>query len=411
MITMDARDSNGSARIVVFGVGGGGGNAVDNMVAKGDLKGVGFYAANTDRQALERSKADHRLQIGTRLTNGLGAGADPEVGKNAALEDQNKLAEILKGVDMVFVTAGMGGGTGTGAAPVIARAAKEAGALTVGVVTKPFSLEGVKRARHADAGIADLEKNVDSLIVIPNDKLLENASATTTIAEAFGMADDVLYNAVKSISSLVLETGLMNVDFADVRRIMKSRGRALMSTGEGTGEGRTTQAAQAAITSSLLEENSIKGATGILVNFTGGPDFKMQEFSEAMKMIKKEAHESAEIITGIVIRDTMQDRVKLTVIATGFDHSYQPDVTNELKAAAALENLRPQTYWTERAPTPSTSIWTNGGTKATTSTPAPRPPMTPARSSQREPSYKNPFIEADHEREREQPAIIRKTGL
>jgi cell division protein FtsZ len=406
---MDAKDSNGAARIVVFGVGGGGGNAVDNMVGKGDLKGVGFYAANTDRQALERSKADHRLQIGTRLTNGLGAGADPEVGKNAALEDQNKLSEILKGVDMVFVTAGMGGGTGTGAAPVIAKAAKEAGALTVGVVTKPFTLEGVKRARHADAGISELEKNVDSLIVIPNDKLLDNASDMTTIAEAFGMADDVLYNAVKSISSLVLETGLMNVDFADVRRIMKSRGRALMSTGEGTGEGRTTQAAMAAITSSLLEENSIKGATGILVNFTGGPDFKMGEFAEAMKMIKKEAHESAEIITGIVIRDTMQDRVKLTVIATGFDHSYQPDVSNELKAAAAVENQRP-TYWGER--TPSTSgIWNNGGKPAGAITPPPRPPVMNNKPAQREPSYKNPFIEADYEREREQPAIIRKTGL
>jgi len=325
------------ARIVVFGVGGGGGNAVNNMVAA-NLAGVSFIAANTDKQALDRSRADHKIQLGERLTKGLGAGADPDKGKNAANESQSTLAEMVKDADMVFVTAGMGGGTGTGAAPVIAKAAKDAGALTVAVVTRPFEFEGMPRMRNADSGIKDLQKCVDSLIVIPNDKLLDLSSEPMSMLDAFGMADSVLRNAVKSISDLIVVPGLINVDFADAQKIMKGRGKAIMGMGEASGEGRAAEAAQRAMTSPMLEESCIDGATGVLVNITGGPDMNIQEVHQAMGLIRKAADKSAEIIMGCVIDPEAGDHMKITVIATGFDREAEHDPAFDLEAHMSSGN-------------------------------------------------------------------------
>jgi cell division protein FtsZ len=409
-IMADLPELGTHAKIVVFGVGGGGGNAVNNMISKRDLMGVRFIAANTDIQALESSMADHRLQIGARLTSGLGAGADPEVGKNAAMEDQQKLAEMLGTADMVFVTAGMGGGTGTGAAPIIARAAKDAGALTVGVVTKPFMIEGVRRARNAENGIAELEKCVDSLIVIPNDRLLEHAAGSATLTEAFTMADDVLFHAVKSISSLVIEPGLINLDFADVRRVMHQKGRAVMGQGEASGEGRSIEAAQNAITSHLLEESSIEGAQGILVNIIGGPDLKLHELNEAVGLIQASAHDSAEIIMGAVVRDDMHDKIRITVIATGFDRAYDPASAEEFMAQAAMrqESAAPR-HWQQTTPPPvpqhqeRAPIWSNQ--QAQVQAQARRSPTQPPR---REPIIHNPWDEGAVTKEMEQPAFIRR---
>lgn len=334
-ISFDDQQSDHGARIVVVGAGGGGGNAVNNMIS-GGLNGVTFIAANTDAQALEASRADHRIQLGTRLTSGLGAGADPERGREAAMENQSNLYEMLQGTDMVFVTAGMGGGTGTGAAPVIAKAAREAGALTVGVVTKPFRFEGKPRMRNAEKGIAELAKHVDSLIVIPNDRLLELSNEPMSLLDSFTLADDVLFNAVRAISDLIVVPGLVNVDFADAKRIMNSRGKAIMGMGEASGEGRAAEAAQRAMTSRLLEETTIEGATGILVNVAGGPDLKIQELNEAMTLIQDSADDTAEIIMGCVIDQSLTDRIRITIIATGFDsvHDYAKDLG--LEAAEAM---------------------------------------------------------------------------
>ncbi|MEE2756305.1 MAG: cell division protein FtsZ [Myxococcota bacterium] len=311
--------SDGSgASIKVIGVGGGGSNAVNKMVQFG-LKGVDFVVSNTDAQALKHSSATVHLQIGATLTNGLGAGANPDVGRNAALEDLTLINETVSGADMVFITAGMGGGTGTGAAPVFARAARESGALTVGVVTKPFNFEGRKRRRRAEDGIEALAAEVDTLIVIPNQRLLAISDETTTMMDAFGVADRVLYNAVQGISDLITEHGMINVDFADVRTIMMSKGMALMGTGRASGEGRALIAAQQAISSPLLDDISIEGATGILINFTGGLDLKISEIEEAASLVEDAAHEDVNLIFGAVIDETLKDEIKITVVATGFE--------------------------------------------------------------------------------------------
>jgi cell division protein FtsZ len=308
------------AKILVFGVGGGGGNAVNTMIA-GNLDGVEFVAANTDLQALQANMAATKIQLGDHLTKGLGAGANPEVGRKSAEESVQLIAETMTGADMVFVTAGMGGGTGTGAAPVIAQIAREAGALTVGVVTKPFGFEGRRRSRQADEGIARLEEAVDTLIIIPNNRLLEVVGANTSMIEAFRKADEVLLNAVQGISDLMTVPGLINVDFADVRTIMSKQGRALMGSGLGTGKRRAAEAAEMAISSPLLEDVNIQGATGILINITGGPDLGLHEVNEASSLIQQAAHEDANIIFGSVIDPNIGDEVRITVIATGFDRS------------------------------------------------------------------------------------------
>ncbi len=313
-----ADDDKLPARIRVIGVGGGGGNAVATMV-RSDIQGVDFVAANTDMQALNRSQAQQKVQIGSRLTNGRGAGANPEVGRNAALEDAEKIKAVLAGAEMVFVTAGMGGGTGTGAAPVIAKLAREVGALAVGVVTKPFSFEGVRRMRHADEGIAELKKNVDALIVIPNDRLINLSEKNTLAHEAFKMSDDVLMQAVKGISDVVMVPGHVNVDFADVKTVMANRGRAVMGMGFAKGPGRAVEAAHKAISSPLLEDGSIKGARAVLINITGGSDMGIYEIEEATGVIKAEVDPDANIIFGMVINQNMSEELMVTVIATGFD--------------------------------------------------------------------------------------------
>jgi cell division protein FtsZ len=315
MFEIDQAVSQG-AKIKVVGVGGSGCNAVNTMIKMG-LSGVEFITANTDRQALDASLAGTKLAIGQELTKGLGAGANPEVGRKAALEDYAKISEILAGSDMVFITAGMGGGTGTGAAPVFAKIAKEVGALTVGVVTKPFMFEGKKRMKHAHQGISWLRENVDSLIMIPNQRLLALAGATLSMIDAFKKADEVLLNAVQGISDLINHTGLINSDFADVRTIMANKGLALMGIGHGEGEHRAVEAATNAISSPLLEDISIDGATGIIINITGGSNLKINEVNEATTLIMEAAHEDAEIIFGTVIDESLKDSVKVTVIATG----------------------------------------------------------------------------------------------
>ena len=304
------------AKIKVVGVGGSGCNAVNTMIRMG-LQGVEFITANTDRQALDASLAPTKLAIGQELTKGLGAGANPEVGRKAALEDYARISEILAGADMVFITAGMGGGTGTGAAPIFAKIAKEVGALTVGVVTKPFMFEGKKRKKHADQGMAWLRENVDSLITIPNQRLLAISGSNLSMLDAFKRADEVLLNAVQGISDLITHTGLINTDFADVKTIMQSKGLALMGIGSGTGEHRAIEAATNAISSPLLEDIAIAGATGIIINITGSSSMSIHEVNEATTLIMEAAHEDAEIIFGTVIDESMKETIKVTVIATG----------------------------------------------------------------------------------------------
>ncbi len=308
---------NIGATIKVIGVGGGGNNAVTTMI-EGGLTGVEFVVANTDRQALEAHKAQNKIQLGKELTRGLGAGANPEVGKRAAIESYNDIVESLEGADMVFVTAGMGGGTGTGGAPIVAKIAKELGALTIGVVTKPFSFEGKKRMRHAFGGLNELRESVDTLIVIPNQKLLSISHEKTSLLDMFRKADEVLLQAVKGISDLINIRGLINLDFADIRTVMSTQGMAIMGTGSATGENRAVEAATAAISSPLLENISIDGATGIIINVTGGRDLSLHEVNEASTLITEAAHEEAEIIFGAVIDETLGDEVRVTVIATGF---------------------------------------------------------------------------------------------
>ena len=305
------------AKIKVIGVGGGGSNAVETMIREG-LEGVEFIIANTDKQALEAADVPNKVQLGMGLTKGLGAGANPEVGRNSALEDHSKIAQVLDGSAMVFVTAGMGGGTGTGGAPVIAQIAKALGALTVGVVTKPFTFEGKKRMKHAEDGIKELKQNVDTLIVIPNQRLLTISTQKMPLLETFKRCDEVLLHAVQGISDLINIRGLINLDFADIRTIMSGKGMALMGTGFGSGENRAVQAATGAISSPLLEDISIDGATGIIINITGGSSLSLYEVNEASTLIQQAAHEDAEIIFGAVIDETLKDDIRVTVIATGF---------------------------------------------------------------------------------------------
>ena len=306
------------ARIKVVGCGGSGGNAINTMINFG-LEGVEFVSVNTDAQALTANSAAVKIPIGQSVTRGLGAGANPERGRKAALEDAQKIKEAISGADMVFVTAGMGGGTGTGAAPVIAQMAREEGALTVGVVTRPFLFEGRMRAKKAQQGLDWLSEHVDTLITIPNEKLLSVGDDELTFVEAFRKADEVLFQAVQGISDLITQEGIVNVDFADVRAVMDGMGRALMGTGCAQGDGRASLAAQQAITSPLLDDISVDGATGVLINVVGGPDMKMREIQEAASLIQEQAHEDANIIFGATIDETMNEMVKVTVIATGFD--------------------------------------------------------------------------------------------
>jgi len=307
------------ARIKVIGVGGGGGNAVNRMVQAG-FPGVEFIVANTDRQALAVNAAPVKLQIGGQLTKGLGAGADPNVGREAALEDTDKLVEALAGADMVFVTTGLGGGTGTGAAPIIANLANELGALTIAVVTKPFKFEGRKRAVQAETGLRELSGSVDTMICIPNERLLATVDRSTSMSDAFATADDVLRQAIQGISDLILVPGLINLDFADVKTIMSRMGLAIMGTGIASGDDRARAAATNAISSPLLEDASVQGARGVIINVTGGPDLTLTEVSEASEIIQSAAHEDANIIFGAVVDPNMHGSVKITVIATGFTH-------------------------------------------------------------------------------------------
>jgi cell division protein FtsZ len=327
------------ARIKVIGVGGSGGNAVNTMINFG-LEGVEFIVVNTDAQALNANAAPTKLPIGSNITRGLGAGADPEKGRKAALEDVQRIKELIGGADMVFVTAGMGGGTGTGAAPIIAQIAREEGALTVGVVTKPFLFEGRQRARRAELGLAMLGEHVDTLITIPNQKLVLLGEDDLTFIDACRKADEVLYQAVKGISDLITQSGIVNVDFADVKTVMSHMGRALMGTGVAKGQNRARLAAEMAVTSPLLDDITVEGATGVLINIVGGPDLKMKEIQEAASLVQEQAHEDANIIFGASIDETLGENVKVTVIATGFDAAEREQA---LEVPAARQTLVPQT--------------------------------------------------------------------
>ncbi len=314
---VDKRE-NYDAKIKVIGIGGGGGNAINNMIAA-DLKGVEFITANTDSQDLERSACENRLQLGADITRGLGSGADPEVGRLAAEESINDIKDAVTGADMVFITAGMGGGTGTGASPVIARECKESGALTVAVVTKPFAFEGTKRMNKALAGIDRLKKDVDTLIIIPNERLKSIGERNAMFKDLITKADDVLLNAVRGISDLIMSSGFINLDFADVKKVMSEMGTAIMGTGRAGGDNRASEAAQKAVNSPLLEDISISGAKGLLMNITAPPDITMDEIDSASNYIKGQVAEDAEIFWGVVFRDDMEGEVQITVIATGID--------------------------------------------------------------------------------------------
>jgi cell division protein FtsZ len=318
-------DRSAAARLKVIGCGGAGGNAINRMIGAG-LRGVEFIAANTDIQALGQSLAPTRIQIGLQTTRGLGSGGDPSQGRRSAEEDEQTLADAIADSDMVFITAGMGGGTGTGSAPVVARIAKKLGALTVGVVTKPFIFEGRRRMRQAEEGLQELRAEVDTLLVIPNERLLSVVERGTPMSEAFGVADDVLLKATKGIADLVTIPGLVNVDFADVKSIMASRGNALMGTGRATGENRAREAAEMAVSSPLLEDVSIHGAEGVLLNITGGRDLSLHEVNEASQVVTQAAGEDANVIFGAVIDPALDGEMVVTVVATGFGRTHEPSV-------------------------------------------------------------------------------------
>ncbi|MFD1702130.1 cell division protein FtsZ [Methylopila henanensis] len=349
-------------RITVFGVGGAGGNAVNNMIEAG-LVGVDFVVANTDAQALTLSKAERIIQMGVQVTEGLGAGSQPEVGRAAAEEVIDEIRDHLSGAHMAFITAGMGGGTGTGSAPVVARAAREAGILTVGVVTKPFHFEGMRRMKVAEAGIEELQKAVDTLIVIPNQNLFRVANERTTFADAFAMADQVLYSGVACITDLMVKEGLINLDFADVRAIMREMGKAMMGTGEASGEKRAVQAAEAAIANPLLDDVSMKGARGLLISITGGNDLTLYEVDEAATRIREEVDSEANIILGATFDESLEGIIRVSVVATGIDHIIEAgqvsaaeqriaELTSRFKQPApATRSPEPQTLPTFRAPT------------------------------------------------------------
>ena len=334
-------------RILVFGIGGAGGNAVNNMMLK-NLEGAEFIAANTDAQALQQSNAQTKLQLGLKRTQGLGAGAKPEVGNDAAIESTEQIADILDGANLCFITAGMGGGTGTGAAPIVAELAREKGILTVGVVTKPFQFEGTTRMKQADHGISALQKVVDTLIVIPNQNLFRLATEKTTFTEAFSMADDVLYQGVKGVTDLMVKPGLINLDFADVRSVMDEMGKAMMGTGEASGEDRALQAAEKAIANPLLDEISLKGATGVLINVTGSNDMTLFEVDEAANRIRDEVDPEANIIVGSTFDSDLTGSIRVSVVATGIDVSEfskpSSQVLNELEKSNRIEIEKTNEY-------------------------------------------------------------------
>jgi cell division protein FtsZ len=327
-------DVQGAAVIKVVGVGGGGGNAIQHMLAK-KIEGVEFICANTDAQALQKHNAPISVQLGSSLTRGLGAGAKPEVGRQAALDDRERIAEVLKGADMVFITAGMGGGTGTGAAPVVAEVAKELGILTVAVVTKPFTMEGGRRMQMAEAGLEEMARHVDSLITIPNQKLLQVLGSKVTLLDAFAEANNVLLNAVQGIAELITREGMINVDFADVKTVMSEMGMAMMGAGSATGEGRAVAAAEAAVSSPLLEDVDLSGARGILINVTSGPDLTLEEYEQIGATVRAYASDDATIIVGTVIDFDIQDEIRVTVVATGLN---RPSVAPRV----AVDNTRTQ---------------------------------------------------------------------
>jgi len=378
------------ARIKVVGVGGGGSNAVNRMVSAG-LDGVEFIIANTDLQAIRLNAAPHKLQIGAKLTKGLGAGADPNVGRQAALEDTEKLIEALDGADMVFVTTGLGGGTGTGAAPVIASLASELGALTIAVVTKPFKFEGKKRQIQAERGLEELRECVDTVITIPNERLLATIARTTSLNDAFTSADDVLRQAIQGISDLILVPGLINLDFADVKTIMAGMGLAIMGTGLGEGDNRAMLAANAAISSPLLEDASVKGARGVIINVTGGSDLSLIEVSEASAIIQEAAHEDANIIFGAVVDPEMKGKVKITVIATGFDRP-----AKQVPASAVHTPVDLQTYtaWKQES---GEKIAASGGGSRMTFTRRPVLDLPPAAPPPRATAEEEPSLGAEFE--------------
>jgi cell division protein FtsZ len=370
----DAGADQAPAKIKVIGVGGGGGNAVERMIEHG-LQGIEFISANTDVQVLQRSTATTKLQLGGTLTRGLGAGGDPEVGRKSALEDTERILEILDGADMVFLTAGLGGGTGTGAAPIIASLAAEIGALTVAIVTKPFGFEGRRRQQLAERGVDELRNSVDTLITIPNERLLSFVDRGTPLTEAFAIADDVLRQAVQGISDLITIPGEINVDFADVKSVMTGMGMALMGTGIAKGENRALEAAQRAISSPLLEETSIEGARGVLINIAGGHDLSLHEVAEAARIISEAVDPEANIISGMVIDNDLADEMKVTVIATGFDRVTERQFDNDIERPA-VSNLRqrfqtrlPEPTEQETAPQVAVSAQTSTTTAAAT----PRP--------------------------------------
>jgi cell division protein FtsZ len=370
MTTFEFEESvSQNARMKVIGVGGGGGNAVNRMVDE-HLSGVEFVSVNTDAQALLNNKADIKVQIGKKLTRGLGAGARPEIGRQAIEENNDEVDRTIQGADLVFVTCGMGGGTGTGAAPIIASMAKEKGILTVGIVTKPFLFEGRKRMRQAEVGIAEMRKHVDTMIVVPNERLLAVAGKGMPFAEALKKADEVLLNATRGISEVITKPGLINVDFADVRTVMQNGGSALMGTGIGRGDSRAVEAAQQAVSSPLLDNVSIAGATGLLVNITGGNDLTLGEASQISEIIKEAVGDEAEVIFGAVIEPAMQGEVRVTLIATGFDRAAQQAPVQPLRHSSGVIQFPQRQSGTQRAvggtPLPATPA---------AGTPAVQPPL------------------------------------
>jgi len=340
MIEFD-ENKNLAAKVKIIGIGGGGNNALNTMISY-QLSGVDFIAANTDAQALAANMASNKLQLGENLTKGLGAGANPEVGRKAALEDVEKIRESLRGADMVFITAGLGGGTGTGGGPVIAEVARELGALTVAIVTKPFHFEGKKRMKQAEEGLANLKMTADALITIPNQRLLSISGKSMTLLEAFKKADEVLFHAAKGISDIIVGHGIINLDFADVRTVMSETGMALMGTGIASGENRSTEAAQKAISSPLLEDITIEGARGLLINITGGENMTLSEINEATTLVQKEAHEDANVIWGMVVDKAMKEEIRVTVIATGFGKKEEKKAAQFKKVAPISFGLREQ---------------------------------------------------------------------
>ncbi|WP_417820074.1 cell division protein FtsZ [Terasakiella sp.] len=338
-------------RITVIGVGGAGGNAVNNMI-QSSLEGVEFVVANTDAQALAQSKSDHRIQLGAQLTSGLGAGSKPDVGRDAALESIDDIMQQIAGSNMVFITAGMGGGTGTGAAPVIAHAAREAGILTVGVVTKPFQFEGVHRMRLADSGIEEMQKYVDTLIVIPNQNLFRIATEKTTFAEAFQMADEVLHSGVRGVTDLMVRPGMINLDFSDIKTVMSEMGKAMMGTGEAEGERRAVEAAEAAISNPLLDDSTMKGAKGVLINITGGLDISLFEVDEAANRIREEVDPNANIIFGTTLDESLEGRMRVSVVSTGIDameaENPKPRVLEVVENTPAPQQTQPAPSAEER---------------------------------------------------------------